>query len=48
MINEILVRHTGQTLKKVQEDTERDYYMSAAQAKDYGIVDEVLVKHTEK
>ena len=48
MINEILVKHTGQTLKKVQEDTERDYYMSAAEAKDYGIVDEVLVKHTEK
>jgi len=48
MINEILVRHTGQTLEKVQEDTERDYYMSAAQAKDYGIIDEVLVKHTEK
>ena len=48
MINEILVKHTGQTLKKVQEDTERDYYMSADEAKDYGIVDEVLVKHTEK
>ena len=48
MINEILVKHTGQTLKKVQEDTERDYYMSAAEARDYGIVDEVLVKHTEK
>lgn len=45
MINEILVRHTGQTLEKVQADTERDYYMSAAEAKDYGIVDEVLVKH---
>ena len=48
MINEILVIHTGQALKKVQEDTERDYYMSADEAKDYGIVDEVLVKHTEK
>ena len=48
MINEILVRHTGQALKKVQLDTERDYFMSAVEAKDYGIVDEVLVKHTEK
>ncbi len=47
MINEILVRHTGQTMQKVREDTERDYYMSAEEAKEYGIVDEVLVKHSE-
>jgi len=47
MLNEILVRHTGQTMKKVQEDTERDYYMSAEEAKEYGIVDEVLRKHVE-
>jgi len=47
MINEILVRHTGQTLQKVQEDTERDYYMSAQEAKEYGIVDEVLSKHEQ-
>ncbi len=45
MINEILVRHTGQSMKKVQEDTERDYYMSSQEAKEYGIVDEVLSKH---
>jgi len=48
MINEILVRHTGQALKKIQEDTERDYYMSAEEAMKYGIVDEVLVKTTDK
>ena len=48
MINEILVRHTGQPLEKIQEDTERDYYMSAEEAKKYGIVDEVLVKSIEK
>ena len=48
MINEILVRHTGQTLEKVQQDTERDYYMSAEEAREYGIVDEVLVKTGDK
>ncbi len=45
MINEILVRHTGQSMEKIQVDTERDYYMSAQEAKEYGIVDEVLSKH---
>lgn len=44
IINEILVNHTGQTPEKIQQDTERDYYMSAAEAKAYGIIDEVLVK----
>jgi ATP-dependent Clp protease protease subunit len=48
MINEILVRHTGQKLEKVQADTERDYYMSAQEAMEYGIVDEVLKKHDEQ
>lgn len=47
MINEILVRHTGQPVEKVQADTERDYYMSAQEAMEYGIVDEVLVKNEE-
>jgi ATP-dependent Clp protease protease subunit len=44
MINEILVRHTGQSLEKIKQDTERDYYMSAEEAKTYGIIDEVLTK----
>lgn len=48
MINEILVRHTGQKLEKIQVDTERDYYMSAEEARNYGIVDEVLSKHGEE
>ena len=48
MINEILVRHTGQTMDKIRQDTERDYYMSAEEAKNYGIVDEVLVKTSDK
>jgi ATP-dependent Clp protease protease subunit len=47
MLNEILVRHTGQDLKKIETDTERDYYMSALEAKEYGIIDEVLTKHSE-
>lgn len=48
IINEILVRHTGQSPEKVRQDTERDYYMSAEEAKTYGIVDEVLIKNVEK
>jgi len=47
MINEILARHTGQSLEKIQADTERDYYMSAEEAREYGIVDEVLRKRSE-
>ncbi|MGZ3584744.1 MAG: ATP-dependent Clp protease proteolytic subunit [Ktedonobacterales bacterium] len=42
MINEIMAFHTGQPLERIQRDTERDYYMSAEAAKEYGIVDEVL------
>ena len=41
-LNKILVRHTGQTLTRIQEDTERDYIMSAEQGQEYGIIDEVI------
>ncbi len=41
-LNKILVRHTGQTLKRIQEDTERDYIMSAEQSQEYGIIDDVI------
>ncbi|MDY0060431.1 MAG: ATP-dependent Clp endopeptidase proteolytic subunit ClpP [Myxococcota bacterium] len=41
-LNEILAKHTGQTLERVGLDTERDYYMGAFQAKEYGLVDEVF------
>jgi ATP-dependent Clp protease protease subunit len=41
-LNEILVRHTGQNLKKVEKDTDRDSFLGAAQAVEYGIVDSVL------
>jgi ATP-dependent Clp protease, protease subunit len=40
-LNKILADHTGQTLTKITEDTDRDYFMSADEAKDYGIVDRV-------
>lgn len=40
--NEILTKHTGQPLDKIEADVDRDYYMSAEEAKEYGIVDEIL------
>lgn len=43
-INEILSENTGQDIEKVQEDTERDFYMTAEEAKDYGVVDEIINK----
>ncbi|MFW6323762.1 MAG: ATP-dependent Clp endopeptidase proteolytic subunit ClpP [Desulfovibrionales bacterium] len=46
-LNQILSTHTGQDLKKIQQDTERDYFMSAVEAKDYGVVDRVLSSRTE-
>lgn len=42
IINSILSRHTGQPLDKIERDSERDYYMSADEAKEYGLVDHVL------
>jgi ATP-dependent Clp protease protease subunit len=47
-INEILVHHTGQSLEKIQKDTDRDYFMSAQESKEYGLVDEVIVKEEKK
>jgi ATP-dependent Clp protease protease subunit len=44
MLNEIIVRHTGQVIKKVEKDTERDFILSAEQANGYGIIDEVIEK----
>jgi ATP-dependent Clp protease protease subunit len=43
-INEILVHHTGQSAKRIQDDTERDYIMSADQGREYGIIDDVIRK----
>jgi len=41
-INQILAKHTSQPLEKVEKDTDRDFYLSAEEAKEYGIVDEVI------
>src|SRR5205807_4258293 len=41
-LNEILIKHTGQTLEKIEGDTDRDKFMSAREAQEYGIVDQVL------
>tara|TARA_B100000949_G_scaffold226610_1_gene232148 strand:- start:312 stop:914 length:603 start_codon:yes stop_codon:yes gene_type:complete len=47
-INQILVNHTGKELDRIEDDTERDFYMSATEAKEYGLVDEVLESLNEK
>ncbi len=41
-LNQILSKHTGQTIERIQKDTDRDLYMSATQAREYGLVDQVL------
>ena len=41
-VNEILAKHTGKTLKKVEQDTDRDNFLNAKEAKSYGIIDEIL------
>jgi ATP-dependent Clp protease, protease subunit len=43
-LNKILAERTGQPLEKIERDTERDYYMSADESKDYGIIDQVIAK----
>ena len=47
-INEILAKHTGQSLEKIQKDTDRDYFMSAEESKVYGVVDEVIYGKPKK
>ena len=42
IIHEILAHHTGQPIEKIERDTERDYFMSAMEAKDYGIIDNII------
>ena len=44
-LNEIMAKHSGQPLEKVERDVERDFWMSAQQAREYGIVDEIIHKH---
>lgn len=47
-LNEILAKHTGQTVQKIREDTERDKFMLAEDAKAYGLIDEVLTERSPK
>ncbi len=45
-LNTMLVEHTGQPMEKLQEDTERDFFMSAEEAKEYGLIDQVISRPT--
>ena len=45
-LNEILAKHTGQPLEAIEKETERDRYFTAQEAKEFGLVDEVLAKMT--
>lgn len=47
-LNEILCNHTGQDIEKIRQDSDRDYFMSAVQALEYGIVDEVITQKQRK
>ena len=44
-LNTILAQNTGQSLERIENDTERDNFMSAQEAKEYGLVDEVIASH---
>jgi len=44
-INEVLAKHTGQTKKKIAQDTDRDHYLTAVEAKEYGLIDSILERH---
>ena len=46
-LNRILAQHTGQNIRKIKKDTDRDYFMSAEEAKKYGIIDKVLAKRAK-
>jgi len=46
-LNDILVRHTGKDMKRIQQDTDRDYFMSGAEAKEYGIIDHVITNRDD-
>ena len=44
VLNEILAKNTGQDVERIEQDTDRDYIMTAAQSRDYGLIDEVITK----
>ncbi|MCK9585185.1 MAG: ATP-dependent Clp endopeptidase proteolytic subunit ClpP [Candidatus Cloacimonetes bacterium] len=47
-MNDILHRHTGRTIEQIQADTDRDYFLSAKEAKEYGLIDEVIEKREQE
>ena len=47
-MTDILVKHTGQAKKKIQQDTERDHFLTSAEAKEYGLIDEVVTRASDK
>jgi len=47
VLDEIMARHTGQPITRIQKDTDRDFFMSAAEAKEYGLVDDILRSERE-
>jgi ATP-dependent Clp protease protease subunit len=48
MLNEILAKHTSQSIERIARDTDRDFFLSAAEAKEYGLVDDILNKPPEE
>lgn len=46
-LNQLMAHHTGQPLEKIEKDTDRDYFLSAEQAKDYGLIDRVIEERPE-
>ena len=48
VLNDVLARHTGHKIKKIAQDTQRDYYFSSQEAKEYGIIDEVMQNRKQK
>lgn len=47
-LNELMAEHTGQPFEKIEKDTDRDFFMSATEAVEYGLIDEVIIKKKEK
>lgn len=45
IVNSVLAKHTNQPISKIEKDTDRDFYMSPEEAKEYGIIDEIITKH---
>jgi len=47
-LNDILAHHTGQPLEKIEKDTDRNYFMSPEEAKEYGLIDEIMVRNVRE